>query len=111
LGRAICGPWPDQIYQWHREGFELPAGAELIAAGDIFPVQAFRYGAAAYGLQFHAEITHAMMRQWMVRARAGFSLPGAKPAADHFADRAVHDQAVRAWLTAFLHHWLDLGAA
>ena len=23
-GRAICAEWPDRVYQWHREGFDLP---------------------------------------------------------------------------------------
>ena len=36
--------WPECVYQWHREGFDLPRGAELLAAGDTFEVQAIRYG-------------------------------------------------------------------
>ena len=35
IGRAVCDPWPEQVYQWHREGFDLPLGAELLAEGDI----------------------------------------------------------------------------
>ena len=23
-GRAVCEDWPDHVYQWHREGFDLP---------------------------------------------------------------------------------------
>ena len=42
-GRAICN-WPAYMYQWHREGFDLPRGVELLAEGDIFPIQAFRAG-------------------------------------------------------------------
>ena len=26
-GLKICPEWPDHVYQWHREGFELPAAA------------------------------------------------------------------------------------
>ena len=40
-------------YQWHREGFELPAGAELLATGRVFPNQAYRLGETVYGVQFH----------------------------------------------------------
>ena len=47
-GRAICEVWPDHVYQWHREGFDLPPGATLLAEGDTFPVQAFRQGEHAY---------------------------------------------------------------
>ena len=64
---TICPEWPDHVYQWHREGFDLPAGGELLAEGEgAFAVQAFRYG-TGYGIQFHPEVTHAMMYRWLVR--------------------------------------------
>src|SRR4029077_3171729 len=28
-GTKLCPDWPDHVYHWHREGFELPHGAEL----------------------------------------------------------------------------------
>src|ERR1700749_4602213 len=37
-GNAVCPDWPGQVYHWHREGFELPCDAELLAEGDDFPV-------------------------------------------------------------------------
>src|SRR5262249_36476246 len=52
-GRKMCTQWPDRVYQWHREGFDLPNGTTLLAEGDSFPVQAFCVGGAAYALQFH----------------------------------------------------------
>lgn len=108
LGRNLCNPWPEYAYQWHREGFDLPRGTELLAEGDTFPVQAFRHG-AAYALQFHPEVSHAMMCRWTVRGHARLSLPGAKSRSEHFADRAVYDYAVRNWLTDFLECWLTGG--
>ncbi len=48
--------------QWHGDTFDLPPGAELLAASDRYP-QAFRIG-AAYGLQFHVEVTSAMAQDW-----------------------------------------------
>ncbi|MBI3434140.1 MAG: glutamine amidotransferase [Proteobacteria bacterium] len=107
-GRAVCRHWPDHIYQWHREGFDLPTGAEMLAQGDIFEIQAFRAGPAAFGIQFHAEVTHAMMCRWTTRGHARLELPGAKPRATHFRDRPVYDLAIRTWLTEFLEHWLTL---
>jgi GMP synthase (glutamine-hydrolysing) len=102
----VCSGWPNVVYQWHREGFDLPHGAELLAEGDIFKVQAVRYGAAAYGIQFHAEVTHAMMCRWTTRGHARMELPGAKQRAAHFAERPVYDPTIRAWLTIFLDRWL-----
>jgi len=110
-GRAVQDPWPDHVYEWHREGFDLPPGADLLAEGDTFPVQAFRYGPAAYGIQFHPEVTHAMMCRWTVRGAARLELPGARPRPDHFADRPVYDRAIRMWLTGFLDHWTGLSAS
>jgi GMP synthase (glutamine-hydrolysing) len=105
-GLAIAPNWPSRMYQWHREGFDLPPGADLLAEGETFPVQAFRYGPAAYGIQFHPEVTHAMMCRWTVRGAARLSLPGAKPRAAHFADRAAYDWSIRSWLAAFMQTWL-----
>ena len=89
VGRAVCDPWPEHVYQWHREGFDLPRGADLLAEGDTFPVQAFRYGGAAFALQFHPDVTHAMMCRWTTRGHERMLLPNAKPRVEHFADRAV----------------------
>jgi GMP synthase (glutamine-hydrolysing) len=99
---AVCNTWPSHVYQWHREGFDLPAGAQLLAEGDIFPVQAFRYGPAAYGVQFHAEVTHLMMCRWTARGHVRMEMPGAHPRAAHYADRPVYDPAIRRWLADFL---------
>jgi GMP synthase (glutamine-hydrolysing) len=105
-GRELCNPWPEQVYQWHREGFDLPRDATLLAEGDAFPVQAFRYDGAAFGLQFHPDVTHAMMYRWTTRGHERMSLPGAKPRAAHFADRAVHDAAGQLWFSAFMDRWV-----
>ncbi len=107
-GLKVCETWPDHVYQWHREGFDLPHAAELLAEGDAFSIQAFRYG-SGYALQFHPEVTHAMMCRWTVRGHARMELPGAKPRAAHFVDRAVHDLAARNWLAAFLNRWIGRG--
>ena len=105
-GRAVCEHWPDYVYQWHREGFDLPRGAQLLAAGDAFPTQMFRWGPCAYAVQFHAEVTHAMMCRWTTRGAQRMELPGAQQRVAHFEGRAVHDYAIRNWLASFLDHWI-----
>jgi GMP synthase (glutamine-hydrolysing) len=108
-GLRVCPEWPDHVYQWHREGFDLPSGSELLAKGEgdggAFTVQAFRHG-TGYALQFHPEVTHAMMYRWLVRGAHRMKLPGTKQRHEHIADRAVHDFASRTWLAAFIDHWL-----
>jgi GMP synthase (glutamine-hydrolysing) len=104
-GRALCAEWPDHVYQWHREGFDLPAGGELLAEGDTFSTQAFRYG-SGYGLQFHPEVTHAMMHRWLVRGAHRMELPGTKQRHEHESGRAAYDYACRNWLAAFVDRWI-----
>ncbi|GGJ92111.1 hypothetical protein GCM10011583_24450 [Streptomyces camponoticapitis] len=43
------------VLHWHGDTMDLPDGAVLLASCDRYPVQAFRVGAAAWGLQFHLE--------------------------------------------------------
>jgi GMP synthase (glutamine-hydrolysing) len=104
-GLALVDSWPEQVYQWHREGFDLPDDAELLAEGETFEVQAFRYK-RAYALQFHPDVTHAMMHRWTTRGDVRLQMPGAKPRAAHFADREVYDYSARAWLSVFLERWI-----
>jgi GMP synthase (glutamine-hydrolysing) len=104
-GRAVVATWPECVYQWHREGFDVPPGAELLAEGDTFEVQAIRSG-RAFALQFHPDVTHAMMYRWIARGDDRMELPGARPRQTHFDDRAVYDYSARAWLGVFLERWL-----
>src|SRR5215472_15795988 len=109
VGLSLMENWPEVVYQWHRDGFSLPAGADLLAEGDIFKVQAFRHGRSAFGIQFHAEVTHAMMCRWTTRGHERLALPGVKPRNQHFADRPVYDPAIRVWLYDFLDRWCASG--
>src|SRR3954453_2280440 len=104
-GRALCPNWPGHVYHWHREGFQLPAGAELLAECDDFPVQAFQSG-HAFGFQFHPDVTYAMMHRWTTRGCDRMDSPGAQARHLHFAARAMHDVAERAWLKNFIDGWL-----
>jgi GMP synthase (glutamine-hydrolysing) len=51
-------------FHWHGETFDLPAGATLLASSEACRHQAFRFGKAAYGLQFHPEVTPEMIADW-----------------------------------------------
>ncbi|MGE0501105.1 MAG: glutamine amidotransferase [Rhizobiaceae bacterium] len=94
--------WPEMVYQFHREGFSLPAGATLLATSETYPNQAFRYGENAWGIQFHAELTAIMMHRWIVRGAHRFELPGAQPGRDHLGGRMIWDIHLKRWLTEFL---------
>ena len=55
----------DRVFQWHEDTFELPAGAELLATGDDVPIQAFRLGSNAWGVQFHFEVDAQGVEAWL----------------------------------------------
>ena len=62
LFRGLPSPLP--VFQWHGDTFALPEGAMHLATAPLRANQAFRYGARAYGLQFHVEVTGAMITAW-----------------------------------------------
>lgn len=99
-------PAPMHVYQWHKEGFELPEGADLLAQGDIFPNQAFRYGDSAFAIQFHPEVTPKIMREWMSDSEASLSAPGASPRERQIEEASRHNGAIDAWLDGFLDRCL-----
>lgn len=87
--------WPKMVYHFHREGFSLPRGAKLLATGDVYPNQAFRYGENAWGVQFHAELTRAMMQRWVVHGAHRFVLPNAQQGREHLEGRMIFDAPLR----------------
>lgn len=104
-GRQLAS-WPDRVHHFHHEGFDLPSGATLLAEGEVFPNQAFSYGPTAFGIQFHIELTTAMVGRWTRRMSERAKQPGAQDAAEHFAGRALHDWKTAIFLEAFLDRWL-----
>jgi GMP synthase (glutamine-hydrolysing) len=50
--------------QWHYYAFEVPEGAVELARSPVCS-QAFRLGELAWGVQFHPEVTLAMVEQWL----------------------------------------------
>ncbi len=61
---------------WHRDTFSLPVGAVHLAATARYPHQAFRWGAGAYGLQFHVEVDRILARAWRPHLPDGVTLGG-----------------------------------
>jgi GMP synthase (glutamine-hydrolysing) len=93
-------------FEWHREGFDLPRDATLLATGRHFPHQAFRVGNNAFGLQFHPEVTPEIMDRWTNRSAEKLTLPGAQSQAEQLALRERHEPGIERWLSRFLQHWL-----
>ena len=51
--------------QWHgAEVTRLPEGGVALARSPVCPVQAFRVGESAFGIQYHVELTDATVHEW-----------------------------------------------
>lgn len=57
----VFNTWPQSfaVFEWHGEIFDLPKDCVPLTGSDIAPLQAFRYGARAYGVLFHLEMEQA----------------------------------------------------
>jgi GMP synthase (glutamine-hydrolysing) len=51
-------------FNWHYYTYDVPAGSEELAASERCN-QAFRLGEAAWGIQFHAEVTLETVLSWL----------------------------------------------
>ena len=64
-GLIDAGPW----FQWHFDRFTVPAGVPVLARSALAD-QAFRVG-RTLGLQFHPELTSAVLECWLDNGGAG----------------------------------------
>jgi GMP synthase (glutamine-hydrolysing) len=86
----------------NEQGFTIPPGAEALAMGDPFPCQAFRHGPGTLALQFHPEVTRAILDDWQAMLKGNLAKPGAQSEAAQDAGMAAHDAALKTWLHATL---------
>jgi len=100
--------------QWHGDTFDLPEGAVRLAGSPAYPNQAFRWGRAAYGVQFHLEVTGAMAREWAQVPAYVDSLErtlGAGSAERLFADFDAAAAAMQDHARAMFERWIDVATA
>jgi GMP synthase-like glutamine amidotransferase len=74
---------------WHGDTFGIPDGAVRLASSDRYENQAFRYGHAVYGLQFHVEIDAALAALWSPELPPGCTLDDTALAAVEATGRRV----------------------
>ena len=93
-------------FEWHHYTHAVPeGGTELARSPDC--TQAFRLGHAAWGIQFHAEVTQPMLRSWVAEEPA--ELPAGPEAflAEAEARIALWNEQGRALCAAFLGRAAD----
>lgn len=91
------------VFQWHGDTFALPEGAVLLASGDICHNQAFVYGENIWALQFHLEVTPAMIVSWAKIYREELTCFGGPGAADRLVKNTeARWEAMSSWREQFL---------
>lgn len=93
------------VFEWHGEVFDPPPGAVSLASSDTAPVQAFRYGARAYGLLFHPELEPAGIAA-LCRACPGDLARAALTPEAVLAQARPHLTRLHRWADALLGHLL-----
>jgi len=94
------------VLHWHGEGFELPAGAERLAATPACETQGFARGRSILGLQFHPEAGMLPdFERWLIGHSAELAQAGIAPEALR-QDAKAHGPALRTAGQAMLKQWL-----
>lgn len=55
----------ERVFQLHQDTFEIPKSAKHLLYSDECAGQVYRYGAKAYGMQFHLEVDKPMIHRWL----------------------------------------------
>jgi GMP synthase-like glutamine amidotransferase len=97
----VVGALPRRFtaFQWHSYAFEIPSGGVELARNEVCP-QAYRVGEAAWGVQFHPEVTGEILAAW-------FSTYDVDPDA---VAMGFDPDAATAELPVRLPRWQELGA-
>jgi GMP synthase (glutamine-hydrolysing) len=95
------------FYQWHSETFDIPEDAVHLAENGNFAGQAFRYE-QAYAIEFHPEMTRAMIDKWCTSERGSkkLALNGAQSHVSQIEGYDRNAEATDRWLSEFLDGFL-----
>jgi GMP synthase-like glutamine amidotransferase len=105
---------PDRfpVFGWHEDSFSLPPGAIPLAGSPACAYQAFRFGDASYGLQFHPELRACDLNRW--RGNSRYRRVAANAAQDWESLIAALEEAtptLDALARHLLRRWLGIVAA
>ena len=97
------------FYQFHSEGFDLPPDCELLAKGEIFNNQGFKYK-NCYALQFHPEVNLYLHLKWLflvaIKKPNVFFKKGAQNVFYQLILRIKYNKSISKWLDNFLDDYL-----
>ena len=97
------------FYQWHDEGFDLPNNSVLLATGDRFVNQAFKYN-NCYAVQFHPEVNFSLHLRWLffvlLTKPKRLMLKGSQNVFYQLLLRIRYNKSISNWLDNFIDNYL-----
>lgn len=98
-----------EVLHWHGETFSIPSGATPLLCSDDCANQAFSVG-SALALQFHVEMTEAMVKEWIARNTEDLENPSrtVQTPAQLQEDLSTRIKALNSIADKFYTRWLNL---
>lgn len=120
--RALAGEWigsqaPGELFHWHGDAFDLPAGASNLLSTPLTANQAFvfaRQGVEHLGMQFHIEMTPELVAAWAAEPAADLEIaeerartggPGVQSPAEMCRDLDRRTQAMKSFAWRLYDRW------
>ena len=97
------------FYQFHTEGFDIPSSCQLLARGNIFENQAFKFQ-NCYALQFHPEVNFMVHIRWLflvlMKKPTILFRKGSQNLFYQIFLRFKYNKSISLWLDSFLDNYL-----
>jgi len=98
---------PTEVFQWHGDTFDLPAGAVHLARSARFEHQAFRLKRRVYGVQSHVECSAGIVREWRTIWAAELAGPPLEDRLEQYDGRLEVSLARQRGLAGeMIRHWV-----
>ena len=95
--------------QFHTEGFEIPSDCQLLARGNVFENQAFKFQ-NCYALQFHPEVDFMVHIRWLflvlMKKPTILFRKGSQNLFYQLFLRFKYNKSISLWLDSFLDNYL-----
>ena len=100
------GVLPDRGLMMHRDTFDLPPSARLLARSDRYP-QAFEAG-SVMAVQFHPEADVSTFQEWVAHGSDRMIVAAGRTVGDVIEEVRRSDRALRAGAVRLFEKWIDL---
>jgi len=96
------------VFQWHGETFTLPEQATLLATCPEVINQAFKLKGRQYGLQFHTQVTEAIILEWIKHGTSESAYLGEQGVSDLLNNIPRHLPVAREFCRHLVSSWIRL---